>query len=338
MKRIAFLLILFLLFGECRAQFTASPDSIYTFMKFNSATRDRVHWEREDERFRVCMQAARSAEDTVNCLVGVLAALNDVHSSIQFNGKRYAHYAPMEESERQRLYQWMSKAQSLSGKVKAAMLPGKIAYLRVPGYSLYDPAQIHTAAQGLRDSLLSLAVQKPRGYLIDLRFNTGGNLYPMLAGLSPLLGTGVVAQDVDADGAVVRHWRLAEGNLWLEDKACTWLPVYQGIDLSKAKVVVMLGPVTMSSGSITAVAFKQRPRTTFLGEPTAAGYTTSTNFFYFSPEVMLNFATHFVADRDRVIHDAVQPDVLVRGEAPVDELEKDAQVKAAMEQIKKPLW
>jgi len=47
---------------------------------------------------------------------------------------------------------------------------------------------------------MTLQEMNPAGWIIDLRGNSGGNMYPMLAGLSSLLGEGVLGYDVYPDG------------------------------------------------------------------------------------------------------------------------------------------
>jgi len=62
---------------------------------------------------------------------------------------------------------------------------------------------------------------------------------------------------------------------------------------------------------MTAIAFKGRSNTIFIGEPTADGYTTSTVYFQFSPNLTMNFATNYVADRNMTIYkSSVNPDIL----------------------------
>jgi carboxyl-terminal processing protease len=68
-------------------------------------------------------------------------------------------------------------------------------------------------------------------------------------------------------------------------------------NLTKIPIVVIIGPVTKSAGSMLAIAFKGRPNTFVIGEPTADGYTTSNGYFQFAPNLTLNFATNYVADR-----------------------------------------
>jgi len=64
-------------------------------------------------------------------------------------------------------------------------------------------------------------------------------------------------------------------------------------DCKKIQVVILIGAVTRSSGNMTAIAFKGRPNTYFIGEPTEKGYTTSNGYFQFAFNLTLNFSTNF---------------------------------------------
>jgi carboxyl-terminal processing protease len=100
-------------------------------------------------------------------------------------------------------------------------------------------------------------------------------------------------------------------------------------------VVVLLGPVTKSSGSMTAIAFKNRPHTLFIGEPTADGYTTSNGYFSFSSNLILNFATNFVADRKmNVYKTTVNPDSYIYQGDNFENLLEDKKVKYAIKWLK----
>ncbi len=87
---------------------------------------------------------------------------------------------------------------------------------------------------------------------------------------------------------------------------------------------------------MTGIAFKKRPATIFVGEPTADGYTTSNGYFQFAPNLTLNFATNFVADRELNIYKTrVSPDITVYHGDNFDDLSKDEKVKRAIQWISK---
>lgn len=308
------LIIFCLLFFRCSgyAQFPASVDSVYTFIKSNSIHRNTVDWPLADSTFRSELSRSQTLNDTMACFVHVLKQLHDVHSQIYLNNKLYGNFPEFDDSTLTWLRPLNDRAVSTVNRITAARMPGGYAYLRVPSFQVYEPGQVNLYAQALYDSVMHLAAGNPIAFLIDLRLNGGGNLYPMLSGLSALLGDGTVAFETDLDDSIVRTWEIREGNFVIGGHTTTRIQTRPGPGLDSIPVVILTGPVTRSSGSMTAIAFKHRPNTIFIGEPTADGYTTSNGYFQFTPNLSLNFAISFVADRAMQIYKTtVNPDFMV---------------------------
>lgn len=74
-------------------------------------------------------------------------------------------------------------------EVRAASL----GYVAVPGYSGGAPDAIRAYAARMHQVLAASLPRARCGWVVDLRGNGGGNMYPMLAGLRPFLGDGTVA-------------------------------------------------------------------------------------------------------------------------------------------------
>jgi hypothetical protein len=109
------------------------------------------------------------------------------------------------------------------------------------------------------------------GWIVDLRTDTGGNVRPMLIGLSSLLGPGPFGGSRNADG------RLEV--MTLRDGLPVSIPVRTFPKPSKRPaptlqpVAVLVGPRTTSAGEFTALAFEGRANARSFGAPTA-GFTT----------------------------------------------------------------
>jgi len=331
LQRFCFGLLLLANMQSSRAQFPVHPDSVFTFMRYNAANRLSVDWITEQQRFRTCLTNAGSAADTMHCLVGVLESLQDVHSQLFLDNKLYGHYPSFPDSILPRLRELTQRSGQETNHIATAMLTKTIAYLRVPGFNAFGTEQVNAYAQALYDSLASLRKRNMRSIIIDLRLNGGGNLYPMLTGLSPLLGKNIVGYEVDPDAGETRTWETREGQFNLGNYTSAQIIFRKGFNLADMKVAVLIGPVTRSSGSMVAIAFKQRPHTIFIGEPTAEGYTTSNNYFQFAPNLVLNFATHYVADRNHNLYKVnVTPDIAVNGGDEFDKLTADKKIIAAL--------
>jgi len=110
------------------------------------------------------------------------------------------------------------------------------------------------------------------GWIVNLRGNTGGNMWPMLLGTAPLLRVTAVADETvgslaTADGPSV--WQLTISGVRLGARVIVDLgaPGYL-LKRRDAPVAVLTGPITASSGEATVLAFRGRPHTRSFGEPT----------------------------------------------------------------------
>jgi C-terminal processing protease CtpA/Prc len=326
------ILFLLLLFSKGSfAQFPAHPDSIYTFIKYNSILRNTVDWKLVDESFHQEIATAKNRKDTMNCFVRVLKKLNDVHSQLYLDNQYYGHYPVFDDSALAQLTPLVEKSRITTNQILTSLFAKSIVYARVPGFSVYGSEQINLYAQALYDSVCQYASKKPKGFIIDLRLNGGGNIYPMLAGLSGLLGDGIVGYETDIDESIIRTWEIRNGNFFIGGYQSTSINQKQEPDLSKVPVVILIGAATRSSGSATAIAFRQRQHTLFIGEPTADGYTTSNAYFQFAPNLLFNFATNFIADRNKIVYKTtVSPDIIISHRDNFDNLALDKKIEAAI--------
>jgi hypothetical protein len=328
MKRIAVYLAPLFFLPAAEAQFPVHPDSLYSFIKQNTVWRKTVRsWPAMDSLYKSQLTAARTHDDTIKCFVSVLEKLNDVHSYFIYKNKYYNHYVPLDSISFAPLQPLLQRSKQENGRFTLKLLKKEFLYVRVPGISAADSIGINQAAQSLYDSISGYAKKKIKGIIVDLRLNSGGNLYPMLAGLSPILGNTVVGYEIGPDSVIARKWKIENGDFTMNGQKLTALrqpfdPVFEN-----SPVVVLTGPITASSGSMTAIAFKQRPNTAFFGEATAYGYTTSNGQFKFAPDLVFNFATHFVADRKMNIYQySVPADILMAKPDNFDELMKDEKI------------
>jgi hypothetical protein len=105
--------------------------------------------------------------------------------------------------------------------------------------------------------------------VIDLRGNTGGNCYPMLAVIAPMLGVGRLA---GYEAGNRRRWIRYDGDsirigaLWFDSFRPTQFP--------PDRIAVLSGARTGSSGEIALLAVRDRRRARSFGLPTA-GFTTA---------------------------------------------------------------
>ncbi len=316
-------------------QLSMRIEDIYQLIKRESIHRKKADWAEIDQAFYAGLKAAKSTNDSMRCFVQVFKALGDVHSSVIFQGSTFAHFNPVDEATFDRLIPLLNRSNEELGRVRTGLLQKKYVYIQVPGF-FATPDMVDSLARTISDSLCQYAGIKARGVIVDLRMNKGGNLYPMLSGLGSLLGDGPIGGETGVDGQTLRSWVIQNGNFIQAGVPMSDIQHSCGTAFAKTPVVVLTGPITISSGAMVAIAFKGRSKTRLIGEPTGEGYTTSNGWFQLGPRSALNLAGAFVSDRQGKVYDNnVTPDEIITGSPHFGNLEKDAQVAAALKWLKK---
>lgn len=158
-------------------------------------------------------------------------------------------------------------------------------------------------------------------------------MYPMLAGLAPLLGDGDVGGSQDATGNRFSTWTIKEGDMLYND--VLRVDMENRCPMEQApKVAVLTSRYTVSSGEIVAVAFKGRPDTRFFGEHTA-GFTTETNWVGLPAGVTMSIAISYFADRQgRVYREYIPVDEEIEF-VPDTPIQEDDCIRKALEWLGK---
>lgn len=205
----------------------------------------------------------------------------------------------------------------------------RVGYLWVPGFTGNDPQQETAFADTLQQAMARLDAHGVCGWMVDLRGNTGGNMWPMVAGLGPLLGTGTAGWFV-YPGGTRKAWGYQDGTSQENGEPMAHISgtEYRLRD-PNPPVAVLTGPSTASSGEAVAVGFRGRPHTRSFGAATD-GLSTSNQSFSLPDGAMLIITTSTFADRAGHLYGGViEPDVKVDGVSTRTQSTDDAVAAAA---------
>jgi hypothetical protein len=320
-------------------------DSSITLMQQHALYRNSPDWPTLRTEVYALAQGAGRLEDLGPSISHLFAAVQDHHGWLAVNDTTFKWPRPE--------MPWLNEAVvagfAKGNRIVTKNLTGGIGYLRVPGMftdtgsgtdtgsdvgSGSGTAMLDALAQRLADSLLVLHNAGATKYIIDLRLNAGGNMYPMIAGLSALLGNGSFVGSADAKGCVQDMTKLRNGVLKGVDGGQA--SVHAGPDLSGAPVVVLTGHGTGSAGECVAVAFKGRAKTWFAGEPTA-GMTTGNNGHWIIPgKVGIVIAESVLVDRKyRIYRSALIPDEWIPNGDDFNDYDADKKIAAAITMLEK---
>lgn len=165
-------------------------------------------------------------------------------------------------------------------------MQGKVAVLALPHLlrDFRDPKDENGAryTAAISAFLQTAETGKTCGWIVDLRGHSGGNMWPGMRGLAPLLGEGSPGAFVGAKGRTA----------W----AATEPAIRATLSHPDAPVAVLMGPRTASSGEMIAIGFVGRPATRSFGQPTA-GRSTANSSYPLSDGAVLAVTSSYVEDR-----------------------------------------
>jgi len=302
-------------------------ESIYAHAKDTSLLRDLV---------REKAKGAQKVDDLRPAFEALLNELGDFHGRIMRSDyssfAQFTAWATLKtEDSRPRDGSIWQIVNRTDRKFECFQLGKKTALLRIAGISA--DADQEYEARLIRDAIDSFANKGGNRWVLDLRYNGGGNMYPMFQGLVPLLGNGIVGHSTGANDEVQAVWHINESNFAYDDyQPFAWPPADKS--LASHKVAVLTSRYTVSSGEALAVAFKGRSNTRFFGEASGA-LTTVLSLEPIADTFIVAVSTAHYANRNLEVY---------KVNVPVDEetpfiadcsWQKDPAIEAALKWLKK---
>jgi carboxyl-terminal processing protease len=258
-------------------------DAAIKIAKAHSLHRDTLAWDTIEPKVRALAAGAESSAEVYPAVRYLLAQLGDNHSFMM---------PPAQTTQFK-----TGGAQNPAPTVQ--LLPERVGYVSIPGYSGGEAAAARTYATRTHESLAGIFASSSCGWVVDLRQNTGGNMWPMLAGLKPFLGNAGLGTFESPAGS---------SPPWIAGQAVGVEPPATLAGLESDWVAVITGPRTASSGEAVAIAFRGRPRSRSFGQPTA-GLSTANGTFPLPDGAMIFLTTAVDADRTgKRYGDKVDPD------------------------------
>jgi hypothetical protein len=289
----------------------ASPDvvnyvsDVLDLMEQQSFRRDQIDWPTfRQDTFRA-IRGIDSIRDSYSALRRAVFLLRDRHSGF-FTPERVESFAqPIATVGGIR--PWVAP--------RGEAISDRIGYLWVPGFAGSDVARVTRFADEIQQEIARIDSPEMCGWVIDVRDNNGGNLYPMLTGLGPFIEGQNLGGAILSSGETFTR-RYSAGEIFVDtsdgSNAVTEISgdpyVLQNVS---PPVAVLIGPRTASSGEMTAMAFIGRPSTLLFGAPTR-GATSGPQRFPLADGASLNLATTVATDRTgKMYGGSVAPDVFV---------------------------
>jgi carboxyl-terminal processing protease len=280
--------------------------------------RDRLDWAAIEARARALAEGARDEVDLMPAYQALVSYLEDNHSQVEYPAglmerwrERYGNRRMLPDpppSPPRSTSRFMTRREP---EVRATPLgSSSIGVIIVPS-AQYEPlpstfgARLHAGVRAVQDQVC--------GYVVDLRGNTGGALFPMVVGLSDLIGDDRRVVYVRPDGSEMVA-RLKDGALSAlpEDGPEILLDRIEGWQAAPSvgarPVAVLMDDATGSSGEGAALALIGRDRVRTFGGRTA-GVASANQEIALSDGTILLVTTAMMADqRGRTYPEGIPPD------------------------------
>jgi carboxyl-terminal processing protease len=186
-----------------------------------------------------------------------------------------------------------------------------IGYIALPGF-LAGTGEHRKAYATMTQKLIRDMDQSVSSWVVDLRRTVGGSMWPMWAGIGPLLGEGTLVEFV-APGDNKLTAIYLEGKAIMEPGGHIIDAVDEPYTLQyHPQIAVLTSPLTTSAGEFVSLSFRGRPQIASFGEPTC-GVPTANNDFRLSDGALLFLTTHLGVDvTGQTYGGPIAPDHLIK--------------------------
>lgn len=161
-------------------------DSALRIMEQNSVFSKRVNWKNIGDTVYAITKNASNFKDAAPGIKYAFNALGDKHGWLSLNGEMYRN--PDFVYDTSRISENISEAALNGARIYTGIVENKYAYISIPYFGGQTEEKMKAFAQKIQDSLFININESTKGIIIDLRLNAGGNMFPMFAGLSNVLG------------------------------------------------------------------------------------------------------------------------------------------------------
>jgi carboxyl-terminal processing protease len=284
----------------------------------------KVDWKSVKSKAFEMIAGAKSTTDTYAAINYVLSELGDNHSFLRNRAGQGTKLFKERVQEPKHKRVACSRILEQEGH--------KYGFVVVPSLGgSSESNQGKNFARQLQQQISEAAEQKPAGWIVDVRGNGGGNMWPMIVGVGPLIGTGTLGYFVYKNANIAWYYEGGQsGVINARGKTANFKLENSIADLPNMPVVVLIDGATASSGEALTISFKGRASTCFIGDHTY-GVPTNNEGIKLPDGATLLLTTSGEADRNHVSYDdGISPDVKVdQGDVPFG-AKDDPGIKAAI--------
>lgn len=315
-------------FNTSQDSFNFFYENLFEVMKSGYLFKENVNWEKVESEINTNLKQYSDFKTSLNEISTFFDLTKADHSRVYYDDQVFSGNFPGPTKD-DFTEQWIKKYKT-KPQFEVKVLDNRYGYILLPG--MYSEKNVHKQSQKLYDQINTIkSSNRLQGWVIDLRFNTGGDIYPMLLALYDFLGDNVVWGVLDINKNLVNEIALKKGKYKANSKTVSYIKP-DGELLDETKVAVLTNIATGSSGEITALAFKGRKNTIFIGEKTF-GKTTANTKADLPFGAFMTLMTGYDCDRNGNYYEKIIPDIPVLEQDNFDDLLLDGNIQEAVKFI-----
>jgi C-terminal processing protease CtpA/Prc len=270
---------------------SAQADSIKVYvtnalniMKDKSVNKAKVNWKEIYDKTLRESSKAKTIKETYPVIKDALHSLQDAHSNFY-------------PEDVVRAYTMGYKATGQEFPViKGELLKNNYAYISLPNIGSFNNDDWNLYIDTFYSKVNELQKQNPKGWIIDLRENFGGMLYPMYAAIAPFLDKKNVVGTKDAEGKIT-YFNYENGKFYEGSQVTQQFQLTQKDPKQTEKpVAILVNKVTGSSAEFIAAAFVGQKNVKLIGVNTQ-GLTSGNQEYKLSDGSFLVLTIGNIVDR-----------------------------------------
>lgn len=275
-----------------------------------SINRDKVGWSDVRRRAQSMAMNAAKPSDTYAAITYALSQLNDNHSFMMTPEGRPVPFPAGTKRVADNRPGKIIQRQDTGGFLQSRK--GRIGHVVIGGIS-GDELKLKDYCKALRAQVNRCRNYGVKGWVIDLRGNGGGNMWPMLVGIGPVLGAGTIGYFNYGKNFTPWYYRQGAAGVVSIGGVHANFSIFDGMSdyHEVAPIAVLIDRNTLSSGEAVGIAFKGRTNTRFFGERTG-GLATANQTITLSDGATIMVTTSYEADRNKNVYpSAIDPDMTI---------------------------
>lgn len=269
-------------------------DDLFQILKENSIYRNNIDWNFIQSELYLNASGAFFIFQAQKSVLNAFNNLGDNHS--------YLVNEDFQKQENENIKKQLNK------NIEYGFINKNTVYIKLPPAS----SSSFLYADKLQKIIKQLSKKKPLYWVLDLRGNSGGNIWEMLLGLSPLLGDGTYGYFGNGENDFLA-WTYNKGKLSLKNDDTNHLITFVKkpflLKKSPKKIALLIDEKTASSAEAVVIAFKSKENVITFGSKTCGAATATTSFKLQSGSTLFLAVSYFFDCNKINYPNGIYPDV-----------------------------